>query len=178
VEKDTRGASQPSDKPGSHPIRQKKRSVRAGDREIGQRLRQFRKTTGLTQREVVVKLEWRWRKKLSRYETGESEVTLEDARALADLYGISLDWIAGRTAHPSGLEPGSRIVHRPLFEALIHRQELDPTLDLIHPLTVPDDPLVVSPEEAEAMEYVVRALLGARGAGPRPDPIRDGREPD
>ena len=61
-----------------------------------QRIRDLREDADLTQLEVANKL-YMQLTQYRRYETGEREIPLNIAIAIADLYGVSLDWIAGRT---------------------------------------------------------------------------------
>lgn len=64
--------------------------------EFRQRLRVCRKEKGLKQQEVAEELGLIYRT-YRRYETGETEPTLSTLIALADFFGVSLDYLAGRT---------------------------------------------------------------------------------
>lgn len=144
------------------------RPLARNPKTVHERLRAMRAHLNLTQRYVVETLQWRWRKKLSRYETGESELTLSDATALAELYGMSLDWLAGRAPHHSGFAPGQAIADRGTYEALMRHQELDPDREFYLPVRVPKDPMPISSKEADALEGVIRALLAGRRNEPPP----------
>ena len=59
---------------------------------IGKRLKGFRKTTGLTQKEFASRagiLDTTY----NQYEQGKSQPKVEYAYALCDTYGLTLDWI-------------------------------------------------------------------------------------
>lgn len=60
------------------------------------RLKQARKEAGLTQMQVAEALNTA-QFQIHKYETGKQEISLARAIDLADLYGCSLDYLAGRT---------------------------------------------------------------------------------
>ena len=59
------------------------------------RIRDLREDNDLKQNEVAEKLHMQ-REVYRRYETGEREIPLNIAVMLADIYNVSLDYIAGR----------------------------------------------------------------------------------
>ena len=59
------------------------------------RIRDLREDNDLKQSEVAEKLHMQ-REVYRRYETGEREIPLNIAVMLADIYNVSLDYIAGR----------------------------------------------------------------------------------
>jgi transcriptional regulator with XRE-family HTH domain len=61
-------------------------------REIGNRLKAFRLTTGLSQKEFAEAAGIR-DTTYNQYERGLSQPKVENARALRETYGLSLDWI-------------------------------------------------------------------------------------
>lgn len=61
-----------------------------------ERLRLCRKKTGKTQEQVAAEMSLPYRS-YRRYELGESEPTLTPLAKLADYYGVSMDYLAGRT---------------------------------------------------------------------------------
>lgn len=60
------------------------------------RLLELRKETKLSQRNLAKALHM-YPTTYVRYETGQHELPLNIAIALADFYGVSLDYLAGRT---------------------------------------------------------------------------------
>ena len=74
------------------------RSIR---REAGLRLREARKRAGLTLERVAERLGVS-RQTVSHWEQGRQWPSLEYARALADLYGVSVDSLMGRTTGEGG----------------------------------------------------------------------------
>ena len=59
------------------------------------KLRECRKKAGLSEKKVAEALNTT-QQQINKYETGKQKITLERAIELADLYGISLDELAGR----------------------------------------------------------------------------------
>ncbi|MBQ8514217.1 MAG: helix-turn-helix transcriptional regulator [Ruminococcus sp.] len=66
-----------------------------------QRIRDLREDSDLTQKELCEKL-YMHKTTYTNYEQGKHTVPLDFAVLLADFYGVSLDYIAGRTNHPHG----------------------------------------------------------------------------
>lgn len=66
-----------------------------------ERLHQLRKTTGRKQEDMAKELGIVFRS-YRRYECGESEPTLSTLLCIADYFGVSLDYLAGRTDDPTG----------------------------------------------------------------------------
>lgn len=63
---------------------------------IYQRIRDLREDNDLKQSDVAAQL-YLAREVYRRYETGAREIPLNIAILIADFYGVSLDYIAGRT---------------------------------------------------------------------------------
>lgn len=63
---------------------------------VSRRLKKAREESGLTQKEVADKLELK-KTTLSGYENGKSEPSMETLVQLANLYGVSLDYLMCRT---------------------------------------------------------------------------------
>lgn len=63
---------------------------------IYQKIRDLREDNDLKQSEVAEKLNLQ-REVYRRYETGQREIPLNIAVLIADIYNVSLDYIAGRT---------------------------------------------------------------------------------
>ena len=61
---------------------------------IAIRLKQIRKELGLSQH-YVAKETGIHQSKISRYESGEREPTMDDIGRLADFYDVSTDWLFG-----------------------------------------------------------------------------------
>ncbi len=69
-------------------------------KEIASRLRLARETAGLTQGQVAKKMDIH-RPTLSEIEAGRRRVLAEELSKLANIYGVSLEWIT------SGLDPNT-----------------------------------------------------------------------
>lgn len=63
------------------------------------RIRDLREDNDQTQQQIADKL-YMQREQYRRYETGEREIPLNIAIMLAELYNVSLDYLAGRTNNP------------------------------------------------------------------------------
>ena len=63
---------------------------------IYERIKELRKETGLSQEKVAQELSM-YVTTYRRYESGERELPMEVAVRIADYYGVSLDYLAGRT---------------------------------------------------------------------------------
>lgn len=68
-----------------------------------QRIRDLREDSDMTQKQVAEKL-YMHLTQYRRYETGESELPMNIAVNIADMYQVSLDYIAGRSVHKKGDE--------------------------------------------------------------------------
>lgn len=66
---------------------------------LGERLRTAREKSGFKQTQVFEKTKIN-NKTLSRYENDGSEPDKDTLTILADLYGVSIDWLYGRTDDP------------------------------------------------------------------------------
>lgn len=64
------------------------------------RLRELRKAKGISQLKLAMDLHTN-QNTISRYETGEREPGLKELIRLADYFGVSLDYLVGRSDHPS-----------------------------------------------------------------------------
>ena len=67
--------------------------------ELHLRLRSAREAAGLTQAQVAKKLHLH-RPTLSEIEAGRRRVTADELRAMAEVYGVSLEWLA--SGHSDG----------------------------------------------------------------------------
>ena len=63
------------------------------------RIRELREDHDLRQKDLAEKL-YMQLEVYRRYETGQREIPLSVAIQIAELYGVSLDYIAGRTNNP------------------------------------------------------------------------------
>ena len=63
------------------------------------RLRTCRMQTGLTQEDTAHQLGFRY-STYCRYEHGGTEPDISEAARIADFFGVSLDYLAGRTDEP------------------------------------------------------------------------------
>ena len=66
---------------------------------IYERIKELRKETGLSQEKVAQELSM-YVTTYRRYESGERELPMEVAVRIADYYGVSLDYLAGRSDRP------------------------------------------------------------------------------
>ncbi|MCL2604732.1 MAG: helix-turn-helix domain-containing protein [Defluviitaleaceae bacterium] len=71
-------------------------------KKLSDRLRSLREDNDLTQADVA-KLINKRQQQYSKYETGESEPSLSALSTLADYYGISIDYLMGRTSCREGI---------------------------------------------------------------------------
>ena len=67
---------------------------RQASREIGQRIRQARKLSGLNQQEVEVEI-GKSKNAVSRWERAEVQLDATDLGKLARLFTVSADWLLG-----------------------------------------------------------------------------------
>jgi transcriptional regulator with XRE-family HTH domain len=79
---------------------QKTAITRRSFEAIGQRLRATRETLGLSQKEFAKRARIA-DNTYNQYERGVSQPKIENAHALCDVYGLTLDWIYN--GDPSGL---------------------------------------------------------------------------
>lgn len=62
---------------------------------VGERLTLLRTRAGLSKSQLAKDM-YTTRQVIRRWETGEQQLKLDDAVRIADYYGVSLDWLAGR----------------------------------------------------------------------------------
>ena len=70
------------------------------------RIKELRESAGISQKKMAEILELH-RTQYQRYESGESPVTIEFLMKLADFYGVTLDYIAGRSEDTGAEELGN-----------------------------------------------------------------------
>ena len=63
------------------------------------RLKELRKSRGLSQQRLAMELNTT-QNTVSRYETGEREADYAMLIAIADYFGVSIDYLLGRTDNP------------------------------------------------------------------------------
>lgn len=63
------------------------------------RLRSCREKKGISQEDTARELDIRY-STYRRYERGGTEPTISDAARIADFFGVSLDYLAGRSDEP------------------------------------------------------------------------------
>ena len=66
------------------------------------RLKELRKKRGISQLKLAMDLELN-QNSISRYETGEREADYKTLIRLADYFGVSIDYLLGRTDNPEML---------------------------------------------------------------------------
>lgn len=69
-------------------------------------IKELRESAGISQKKMAEILELH-RTQYQRYESGESPVTIEFLMKLADFYGVTLDYIAGRSNESGAEEIGN-----------------------------------------------------------------------
>lgn len=140
---------------------------------VGARLREARKAAGLTQTEAADALRVT-SESIGRWERGQNEPGLSQTAHLAELYGVSLDWLVGKATHQSGLRLGATIVDDDCVSAIraaaksggslhdVARFMASPALQ--YAWEVPDQPRVIgSPQVRELhleMAEAIRKLEG------------------
>ena len=62
---------------------------------VGERLTLLRTRAGLSKSQLAKDM-YTTRQVIRRWETGEQQLKLDDAVRIADYFGVSLDWLAGR----------------------------------------------------------------------------------
>lgn len=62
---------------------------------VGERLTLLRTRAGLSKSQLAKDM-YTTRQVIRRWETGEQQLKLDDAVRVADYFGVSLDWLAGR----------------------------------------------------------------------------------
>ena len=135
---------------------------------VGDRLRKAREDAGMTQDFVSQQTGFPTRS-ITRWENGQADLSLGKVVRLATLYGVSLDWITGRTELRQCVQPGSVLIDNDALarlEALANRGATirDVPLGLIrspginYANVVPTDASVLSPQAVEAVEAKVRSL--------------------
>lgn len=77
-----------------------------------QRIRDLREDADLTQKQIAELLNMH-KTTYVRYESGEREIPLKIAIALANYYGVTLDYLAGLSDQPQNLDsPANRRYNR------------------------------------------------------------------
>ena len=73
---------------------------------LSENLQRLRKEKGLSQEDVAQKL-FVSRQSVSKWENGSAEPGVKDLTALADMFGVTLDELAGHTVSGSSAAPGA-----------------------------------------------------------------------
>ena len=71
---------------------------------LGENLQELRKAAGLSQEEVAGRL-FVSRQSVSKWENDQAEPGVENLKALADLYGVTMDQLVGRPSQDEAGEP-------------------------------------------------------------------------
>ena len=140
---------------------------------IGARLKLARDRAGMSQEEVSQRFGLPTRS-LTRWENGRCEPGFEKVVRLAELYGVSADWIAGRTSIETCIRPGMVLVDDEALsqmEALVtHGKTVrDVPAQLLrkpginYAVVVPTAPTVIASAAAGPVESRMRALWKALG---------------
>lgn len=67
------------------------------------RIRELRKKRGITQLKMAMDLEVN-QNSISRYENGERQPDINELIRIADYFGVSIDYLVGRTDRPTLLK--------------------------------------------------------------------------
>lgn len=139
---------------------------------LGSRLREARRTAGYLNRESVVEQlgDGFSAGSLHRWENGEVAAPFDKVVQLADLYGVSLDWLAGRTGCQLGhtLDHGKVVVDSDGLDRLeglpkgaeIPEDILGPRFHCVW--TIPQRFLALNADAAQPIQARLRAQVNAR----------------
>lgn len=142
---------------------------------FGHRLRSAREAAGLLQEQVAQRVGFPERS-LRRWERGLADPGVEKTMRLATLYGVSVDWLLGRTDVRACVQRGLVMVDERAV-ATLHRlaatgrrlADVPPHLvrhpGLQYATSVPEQAQFVLPAEAADLEVRVRAVLERLRAG-------------
>jgi transcriptional regulator with XRE-family HTH domain len=150
--------------------------LRAPATALGERLREARRQAGLSQELACSKTGYALRS-LTRWENSEAQPSFETVARLAECYGVSLDWIAGRVSHTPLVRAGQVMVDQ---EAIAMLKDLAsrgrslkdiPPQYVRHPgvlygFLVPRNFVLLRADAADALEAHVQELLGRLKARP------------
>lgn len=84
---------------------------------IGRRIQLVRKTRNLQQSDIATKLGVH-EATVSGWETGRKDMGLINLNAMADVLGVSVDYLLGRTDHQDGLPLGKVVIDMPKVEVI------------------------------------------------------------
>lgn len=143
----------------------------------GARLRQARELAAMTQEQVGQSLGYATRT-LTRWENGQCDPGFDKVVSLADLFQVSLDWLAGRTSIQQLLRPGSVLVNdraRQVLESMLaegktqddlpHDLRRNPGINYV--FAVPEGTLVMRAEAAAALDERMQQLWKRLGRNRR-----------
>lgn len=144
--------------------------------ELGERLKLARDRAGMRQETVSESLGYPTRS-LTRWENGKCDPGFEKIARLGELYGVSADWLAGRTSITQCIRPGMVMIDnaaREVLESLVREggTVADVPRHLIrgpgidYAAVVPESPNFVGEHAAEAIETRIRALWRQLGGEP------------
>ena len=135
---------------------------------FGRRLQEAREYAGMSQEAVTQKLGFPTRS-LTRWENGKADAGSYKLVRLADLYGVSMDWIAGRTEVRHCIKSGAVMIDSAALRELQGLADCgaglrDVPKHLLRPpgvncaSVVPNDVDVISPEAAESVRMGMQQL--------------------
>lgn len=107
---------------------------------IKERLAAARKSAGYATRPDAAKAADVSLGSLTNWERGESGISPESLVKLADTYGVTADYLLGRTDHPRGVGPRCYVVDQAGMEILRRAKSISDVQVLLAP---PDTPLVL-----------------------------------
>ena len=148
----------------------------------GDRLRAAREKLGWSQREAAANAQVS-RESLGGYERGEECPSFERIVQLAHAYGVSLDYLAGRSPHESGLPVGQAVLDGDTVAQALDAKslsDLSPHLRdrrLVLGFEIPKNPVVVTDEALHSIQARVESAvekLPSKSHHPR----RPWRKPD
>lgn len=135
---------------------------------FGARLREARETAGLLQEGVQSKLGIPVRS-LTRWENGHGDLSFDKVVRLADFYGVSTDWLAGRTPVRCRVLPGMVLVNSSALATLEDLVAAGKTIKDVparllrkpgidYATILPSEPEVLTREAAATIEARMRSL--------------------
>lgn len=141
--------------------------------KMAARLRDARQAAGFTQEDACSRIGCTSRS-LARWEHAECAPTFDAIHALAEAYGVSLDWLAGRTSIQQVLQPGQVMVDEVALAAVRKMAESGKRLaDLPDELVrkpgvqcafvVPDRVLLFAGDSADVIEAEMQQLIRKLG---------------
>lgn len=139
---------------------------------VGTRYQVARKGAGLNQDQAAEKLGVS-KHTVSRWERGDHDAPFGDVIRMAELYEVSLDWLAGRTSTSAVLRAGHTMVDKYLVERIedaSRRQDAMALRDVVvrpsvpYAYDIPEQCEILQPSAARALYMRIEPLLAVLDA--------------